>query len=57
MGAGERLRELPELLGQRVVLEVVSTLQRDDVTFLGVPLADMCVEHFKGSRTRIAAAG
>ena len=26
---------------------------RDDVTFLGVPLARMCVEHFQGSRVRI----
>ena len=26
---------------------------RDDVTFLGIPLADMCVEHFQGSRIRI----
>ncbi len=26
---------------------------RDDVTFIGVPLAGMCVEHFEGSRTRI----
>lgn len=28
-------------------------LDRDDVTFLGVPLARMTVENFKGSRTRI----
>jgi len=26
---------------------------RDDVTFIGVPLAGMCVDHFEGSRTRI----
>ncbi len=28
-------------------------LLRDDVTFLGAPLANMCVEHFEGARTRI----
>jgi len=28
-------------------------LHRDDVSFLGIPLAKMCVEHFEGSRTRI----
>jgi 2-oxoglutarate ferredoxin oxidoreductase subunit alpha len=28
-------------------------LARDDVTFLGVPLARMCAEHFSGSRERI----
>jgi 2-oxoglutarate ferredoxin oxidoreductase subunit alpha len=28
-------------------------LERDDVTFLGVPLADMCTEHFEGARERI----
>lgn len=28
-------------------------LARDDVTFLGIPLAKMCVEHFGGSRERI----
>jgi 2-oxoglutarate ferredoxin oxidoreductase subunit alpha len=28
-------------------------LIRDDVTFLGMPLAQMCVEEFEGSRTRI----
>jgi len=28
-------------------------LKRDDVTFLGVPLAGMCVEHFEKPRTRI----
>jgi len=27
--------------------------RRDDVTFIGVPLASMCVEHFQGARTRI----
>lgn len=27
--------------------------RRDDVSFIGVPLADMCVENFEGSRTRI----
>ena len=26
---------------------------RDDVTFIGVPLAEMCVREFEGSRTRI----
>ena len=28
-------------------------LRREDVTFLGAPLARMCVENFEGSRTRI----
>jgi len=28
-------------------------LRRDDVTFLGLPLAEMCVDEFEGSRTRI----
>ncbi|NNL30187.1 MAG: 2-oxoacid:acceptor oxidoreductase subunit alpha [Gemmatimonadetes bacterium] len=28
-------------------------LRREDVHFLGIPLARMCVEHFEGSRTRI----
>ncbi|MFQ5890209.1 MAG: 2-oxoacid:acceptor oxidoreductase subunit alpha [Gemmatimonadota bacterium] len=28
-------------------------LAREDVTFLGVPLAEMCVEHFEGARERI----
>ena len=28
-------------------------LHREDVTFLGVPLAKMCVDHFDGSRERI----
>lgn len=27
--------------------------ERDDITFLGVPLANMTVEHFQGSRVRI----
>ncbi len=26
---------------------------RDDVTFFGIPFADMCLEHFKGARVRI----
>ncbi len=29
------------------------TLKRDDVTFLGVPLAEMCVKAFEGGRERI----
>ncbi len=33
--------------------ELDDEFRRDDVTFLGVPLARMCVEHFEGSRTRI----
>ncbi len=33
--------------------ELDDEFRRDDVTFLGVPLARMCVEHFDGSRTRI----
>ena len=33
--------------------ELDAEFMRDDVTFIGVPLADMCVEHFKGSRIRI----
>ncbi len=33
--------------------ELDAEFRRDDVTFLGVPLAGMCVEHFQGSRTRI----
>ena len=28
-------------------------LQRDDIHFVGVPLAQLCAEHFEGSRTRI----
>jgi 2-oxoglutarate ferredoxin oxidoreductase subunit alpha len=33
--------------------ELDDEFRRDDVTFLGVPLAQMCVEHFEGSRARI----
>jgi 2-oxoglutarate ferredoxin oxidoreductase subunit alpha len=33
--------------------ELDAEFRRDDVTFLGVPLAGMCVAHFQGSRTRI----
>jgi len=33
--------------------ELDDEFRRDDVTFLGIPLADMCVEHFQGSRIRI----
>lgn len=33
--------------------ELDAEFRRDDVTFLGVPLAGMCVERFQGSRTRI----
>lgn len=33
--------------------EVDDDLKRDDVTFLGIPLAGMCVEHFEGARARI----
>jgi len=33
--------------------ELDEEFRRDDVTFLGVPLAEMCVEHFEGSRIRI----
>ena len=33
--------------------ELDDEFRRDDVTFIGVPLAQMCVEHFKGARTRI----
>ena len=32
---------------------MADTLRRDDVGFLGVPLAEMCVKHFEGDRTRI----
>ena len=32
---------------------MATDLQREDVTFLGIPLAEMCLEHFEGSRTRI----
>lgn len=33
--------------------ELSDEVKRDDVTFLGVPLAGMCVDEFQGSRTRI----
>ncbi len=33
--------------------ELDGEFRREDVTFIGAPLAAMCVEHFKGSRTRI----
>ena len=33
--------------------ELADEFRRDDVTFIGIPLAEMCVEHFKGARTRI----
>ena len=33
--------------------ELDAEFLREDVTFIGVPLAAMCVEHFKGSRIRI----
>ncbi|MGE0787660.1 MAG: 2-oxoacid:acceptor oxidoreductase subunit alpha [Sandaracinaceae bacterium] len=32
---------------------LAESFQREDVTFLGVPLAKMCTEHFEGARTRI----
>jgi 2-oxoglutarate ferredoxin oxidoreductase subunit alpha len=32
---------------------MATDLQREDVTFLGMPLAEMCLEHFEGARTRI----
>ena len=32
---------------------MATDFQREDVTFLGIPLAEMCLEHFEGSRTRI----
>jgi 2-oxoglutarate ferredoxin oxidoreductase subunit alpha len=28
-------------------------LARDDITFLGTPLAQMCIEHFEGARERV----
>ena len=31
---------------------MADTLEREDVNFLGVPLAEMCVKHFDGGRTR-----
>jgi 2-oxoglutarate ferredoxin oxidoreductase subunit alpha len=33
--------------------ELDEEFRRDDVTFLGLPLAKMCVDRFQGSRTRI----
>ncbi len=33
--------------------ELDEEFRRDDVTFLGIPLAEMCVREFQGSRTRI----
>jgi 2-oxoglutarate ferredoxin oxidoreductase subunit alpha len=33
--------------------ELDDEFRRDDVTFIGVPFADMCVREFEGSRTRI----
>jgi len=33
--------------------ELADEFRRDDVTFIGVPLAKMCVEHFQGARARI----
>ena len=33
--------------------ELDAEFRREDATFIGAPLAGMCVEHFKGSRTRI----
>ena len=33
--------------------ELDEQLRREDVTFLGVPLAEMCVDAFEGARTRI----
>ena len=33
--------------------ELDDEFRRDDVTFIGVPLAQMCVEHFQGARARI----
>ena len=33
--------------------ELAEEFRRDDITFIGVPLARMCVEHFEGARTRI----
>lgn len=32
---------------------MAGTLQRDDITFLGAPLAKMCVDTFEGARERI----
>jgi len=33
--------------------ELDDEFRRDDITFIGAPLAKMCVEHFAGARTRI----
>ena len=33
--------------------ELNEEFKRDDVTFVGIPFAGMCVEHFQGARTRI----
>jgi 2-oxoglutarate ferredoxin oxidoreductase subunit alpha len=33
--------------------ELDDEFRRDDVTFIGVPLARMCVQNFKGARARI----
>jgi 2-oxoglutarate ferredoxin oxidoreductase subunit alpha len=33
--------------------ELDDEFRREDVNFIGVPLAKMCIEHFEGSRTRI----
>jgi 2-oxoglutarate ferredoxin oxidoreductase subunit alpha len=33
--------------------ELDDELRREDVTFIGVPLAEMCVREFEGARTRI----
>ncbi len=32
---------------------LADTIRRDDITFLGVPLAEMCVKTFEGARERI----
>ncbi|MEQ1856993.1 MAG: 2-oxoacid:acceptor oxidoreductase subunit alpha [Longimicrobiales bacterium] len=33
--------------------ELTEEFRREDVNFIGIPLAQMCIEHFEGSRTRI----
>jgi len=33
--------------------ELTDEFRREDVNFIGIPLAKMCIEHFEGSRTRI----
>jgi 2-oxoglutarate ferredoxin oxidoreductase subunit alpha len=33
--------------------ELEDEFRRDDVNFIGIPLAQMCIEHFQGSRIRI----